>query len=280
MTISFHSATVLITGAGSGIGRLMALGAAKRGSHVVIWDLAAAAAEAVCDEVMAAGGTAEWAAVDVSNASDVDAAASSTPPIDVLVNNAGIVTGQHLLDASDDAIRRTFDVNTLALFWTTRAFLPGMMERRRGTIVTVSSAASLVGVSKQTDYSASKFAARGFAESLKAELRTLGSPVRSMVACPYYIDTGMFAGVQTKFPRILPIMKPEYVVRRILDGIESGRTELLMPRFTKLVNPARILPVPVFDALMNFFGVNSTMEHFVGRLTPATTRVSRPYNSE
>ncbi|MCW4458639.1 SDR family oxidoreductase [Microbacterium sp. MPKO10] len=269
MTTSFRGATVLITGAGSGIGRLMALGAAERGAHVVIWDLAAGAAEAVCTEIVAKGGEAQWAAVDVSNTDAVAAAASSTPPVDVLVNNAGIVTGQHLLDATDDAIKRTFDVNTLALFWVTRAFLPGMIERQRGTVVTVSSAASLVGVAKQTDYAASKFAARGFAESLKAELRTLGSPVRSMVACPYYIDTGMFAGVQTRFPRILPIMTPEYVVRRILDGIEGGRTELLMPRFTKLVNPARILPVPAFDALMNFFGVNSTMDHFVGRKSPS-----------
>ncbi|BDZ47490.1 hypothetical protein GCM10025866_33990 [Naasia aerilata] len=114
--------------------------------------------------------------------------------VDVLVNNAGVVTGKPLLEASEDQIQRTFDVNVLALYWVTRAFLPGMLTRRRGTVVTVASAAGLIGVARQTDYAASKHAAVGFDESLRAELRGSGRGVRTLVVCPYYIDTGMFEG--------------------------------------------------------------------------------------
>ena len=239
--------TVLITGAGSGIGRLMALGAARRGARIVIWDLDAVAGEAVRDEIRAGGAAAESFAVDVSDRDAVGAAAEATGPVDVVVNNAGVVTGKRLLDASDEAIERTFRINTLALYWVTRAFLDRMVERRHGTVVTISSAAGMVGVAKQADYSASKFAALGFSESLRVEMAKDATGVNSLVACPYYIDTGMFEGVATKFPLILPILKQEYVANRVLDSIEAGKQRLIMPRAVHALAPARLLPVPVFD---------------------------------
>jgi all-trans-retinol dehydrogenase (NAD+) len=79
--------------------------------------------------------------------------------------------------------------------------------------MTVSSAAGLVGAAQQTDCSAAKFAAFGFAGSLRAELAKDGSRVDSPVACPYCIDTGMLDGVRTKFPRMLPILRPESAAR-------------------------------------------------------------------
>ncbi|MGO1228309.1 MAG: SDR family NAD(P)-dependent oxidoreductase [Brachybacterium sp.] len=85
----------------------------------------------------------------------------------------------------------------------TRAFLPGMLEREHGTIA---SAAGLAGVARQTDYSASKWAAVGFTESLRAELRADSSAVGTFVMCPFDIDTDMFEGASTKFPRLLPIL--------------------------------------------------------------------------
>ncbi|WP_372698798.1 SDR family oxidoreductase [Arthrobacter sp. JSM 101049] len=257
--------TVLVTGAGSGIGRLMALGAARRGARVVIWDLDAAAGEAVRDEIRATGAVAESFCIDVSDREAVRSAAEATGSVDVVVNNAGVVTGKRLLDASDEAIERTFRINTLALYWVTRAFLGGMVERRHGTVVTVSSAAGMVGVAKQTDYSASKFAALGFSESLRVELAKDNTGVNSLVVCPYYIDTGMFEGVSTRFPLLLPILKQDHVAGRILDSIEAGKQRLIMPPVVHALSPARILPVPLFDKLANFLGVNSTMDHFVGR---------------
>src|SRR5690625_6719090 len=75
--------------------------------------------------------------VDVADRTAVADAAKEAGPVDVLINNAGIVTGADLLDTTDEAIVRTFDVNTLALYWTTRAFLPALRERDRCVIVTV-----------------------------------------------------------------------------------------------------------------------------------------------
>src|SRR5699024_3174120 len=174
--MTIDGARVLITGAGSGIGRLMALDAAARGAaEILIWDLSADSGDAVRDEITAVGGQARSFEVNVADSAQVDTVAERTGPVDILINCAGIVTGKKLLDADADAIRRVYDVNTLALYWTTKAFLPGMLERDRGAVVTIASAAGLTGVARQTDYSASKWAAVGFTESLRSELRAEGS---------------------------------------------------------------------------------------------------------
>ncbi|WP_209325672.1 SDR family oxidoreductase [Brevibacterium renqingii] len=259
-------ARVLITGAGSGIGRLMALDAAARGAaEVIIWDLSADSGDAVCAEITATGAAARAFAVNVADSDEVEAVAERTGPIDILVNCAGIVTGKKLLETDEAAIRRVFDVNTLALYWTTKAFLPGMLERDRGSVVTIASAAGLTGVARQTDYSASKWAAVGFTESLRSELRTEGSRVGTLAFCPYYINTGMFDGVRTKFPRLLPILEETDVAARVLDAIEAGREQLVMPSLVRLVPGLRLLPTRAFDKVMDFLGVNQTMDHFTGR---------------
>ncbi|NUT71982.1 SDR family oxidoreductase [Pseudarthrobacter sp. C4D7] len=257
--------TLLITGGGSGLGRRMALGAARRGSRVLVWDVDAAAGAAVRDEIRAAGGQAEAQAVDVTDREAVRAAAAQAGPVDVLVNNAGVVSGRRLLDATEEAIERTMNVNVLALYWVTRAFLGGMVQRGHGTVVTIASAAGMVGVARQTDYSASKFAAFGFNESLRAELRADHTGVNTLVVCPYYINTGMFDGVQTRWPRILPILGEEDVAAAVLDAIEAGRRKLVLPPLVNLLPVLRVLPVSVFDRVMDVLGVNRTMDHFTGR---------------
>lgn len=264
-----RGSTVLVTGGGNGIGRLMAHGAAQRGARVVVWDLSSERAKRVRDEIRTAGGSAEAYMVDVSNPDMVRTVAQRTltevGTVDVLINNAGVVSGQQLLDGDETSIQRTFGVNVLALFWVTRAFLPQMLARGRGTVVTIASAAGLVGVAKQTDYSASKHAAVGFTESLRSELRASGSRVRTMVVCPYYIDTGMFGGVQTRFPWLLPILKEHAVARRVLDGIEAGRQQLVLPPAVRLLPVLRALPVSLFDKVNDVLGVNRSMDEFVGR---------------
>ena len=176
-----------------------------------------------------------------------------------------MVSGKGLLEISEDAIQRTFDVNTLALFWTTRAFLPGMIARDRGHVVTIASAAGIVGTSRLVDYCASKHAAVGFNESLRLELRRQRSHVRTTVVCPFYISTGMFAGVKTRFPLLLPIMDPEYVVTRIVRAVQRNRARVVLPRLIYATFLARLLPVPLFDSAMEFLGVNKSMDEFTGR---------------
>jgi len=185
--------------------------------------------------------------------------------VDILVNNAGVVSGKPLLELSDEQIERTFRVNALALFWVTRAFLPSMIGRGAGHVVTVASAAGLVGTPRQTDYAASKHAAVGFTEALRFELKRSAPGVKTTVVCPFYADTGMFAGVKTRFPRLLPILKTDDVVEAIVRAIQDDRAQVQMPFMVRTLPAMRLLPVWAFDVLADFFGVTRAMDEFTGR---------------
>jgi all-trans-retinol dehydrogenase (NAD+) len=261
--MDLSSRTVLITGAASGIGRAMARLMAARGSRIVAWDLDGQKLEALVAEFPGPGH--RWAVVDVSDRQAVQDAARRIGAVDVLVNNAGVVSGKPLLEASDDQIQHTMCVNTLALFWTTRAFLPEMVRRGSGHIVTVASAAGLVGVAGLVDYTASKFAAVGFDDALRAELRRTAPGVKTTVVCPYYVNTGMFDGVQTRFPLLLPILDEATVARRIVRAVERDRARVLMPLLVRFIPLMRMLPTPAFDAVAAFLGLGRGMDHFRGR---------------
>ena len=146
--------------------------------------------------------------------------------IDILINNAGIVAGKRFLETPPEAMLRVMDVNAISHFWTNRAVLPGMIKRRNGHIVSIASIAGQVGVCGLVDYSASKFAAVsrvsravlppltnvlkfGINESIRMEMRynpqTRGR-IHTTTVCPFYINTGMFDGVQSRFPLLLPIL--------------------------------------------------------------------------
>ncbi len=264
----------LITGGAAGIGRLLAVELASRGATPVLWDLDEERLEPALADVRARTGvTARGFACDVTDREAVHRAAelvrAEVGDPDVVVNNAGVVSGSRLLDTPDTAIERTFAVNTLALYWVTKAFLPAMVARNRGHVVTVASAAGLVGVARQTDYAASKHAAVGFDESLRVELHTLAPRVVTTVVCPYYIDTGMFEGVRSRFPRLLPILHQDDVARRIALAIERDRRQLVLPPLVRFLPLLRVLPPTVFDRVMDVLGVNVSMDHFTGHKPPA-----------
>lgn len=259
----------LVTGGAAGIGRLLALELARRGAVPVVWDLTPESLDHTVAELdRLSSGRARGYVCDVRDAQAVYATAvrvrDDVGDPEVVVNNAGVVSGARLLDIPDEKIRRTFDVNVLALFWVTKAFLPAMLAANSGHLVTVASAAGLVGVARQTDYSASKHAAVGFDESLRVELHQTAPGVVTTVVCPYYIDTGMFAGVRTRIPLLLPILDPDDVARRIADAIQADRRILVLPPIVRLLPVLRFLPPRVFDAVMDLFGVNASMDHFVG----------------
>lgn len=264
----FRGKNVLITGAGSGIGRLLAEKIAAAGARAILWDIDEAALADAGRAIDGRGQMVSSYRCDVSNADEIKATARRVlddwGPVDILINNAGIVTGKPILESEDAEIRRTFDINTLAHFWTVRAFLPGMLERGSGHIVTVASAAGLAAAPKLSDYSASKFAAVGFDEALRTELAGAGHEIKTTVVCPFYVSTGMFEGVKTRFSWLLPILEPEYVADRIVKAIRKNRPRLLMPRFVYTALPLRILPVRWFDALIGFFGVSRSMDEFTG----------------
>ncbi len=253
-------ARVLITGGTRGIGRLMAAGAAERGAEVTIW-----ARDAELGEQVASDLGVRFLSVDVVDPEAVAAAAAETGPVDVLVNNAGVITGKPFVELTEAEVRLSYEVNVLAHYRVTRAFLPGMLQRDRGGVVNIASASGLIGTTRMTDYSGTKHALVGFTESLRAELRQRRSRVNTLVVCPFYIDTGMFAGVRTRIPWLLPILQETDVATRTLDAIERGAAKLVLPWSVNLLPIARVLPVPAFDAMVDLLGVNHTMDHFTGR---------------
>jgi all-trans-retinol dehydrogenase (NAD+) len=259
----------LVTGAASGIGRLLALELARRGAQLVLWDLDEARLVPLVEEIRRLPDGEAWSfACDVADRTSVARAAARVraeigDPA-VVVNNAGVVSGMHLVDLPPEKIEQTFRVNVLALYWVTKEFLPAMVQRDQGHVVTVASAAGLVGVARQSDYSASKHAAVGFDESLRVELHRLGSHVRTTAVCPYYIDTGMFSGVKTRVPFLLPILKPDKVAAKMARAIEHDRPVLVMPPILRLLPVLRLLPARAFDRVMDLFGVNVSMDDFVG----------------
>jgi short-subunit dehydrogenase len=260
----------LVTGGASGIGRLMALKLAAAGARVTIWDINAAALQAAVDELAAVPGShARGFACDVSDRAQVYARAAETSaaggPVDILINNAGVVSGKDFLDLPDDKIAATFDVNVLALFWTGKAFLPQMIARGSGHIVTIASASGYIGVARLADYSASKWAAVGFDESLRAELRKVAPGVLTTVVCPFYINTGMFRGVRSRFPWLLPILEEDDVAARVVRAITRGTRRVVLPWPVQMLPLLRVLPVGLFDWIANFLGVNASMDEFVGR---------------
>lgn len=253
------------------MGRLMAMKLARRGARVVIYDLDEAAIEEAVREAGAYnGGRAYGYVCDVSDREMVyevaDRVRREVGDVEILINNAGVVTGKTLMEAPDEQIERVFKVNTLALYWVTKSFLGPMMEKNEGHIVTIASAAGIIGVSKQTDYSASKHAAVGFTESLRVELKRYGyRGVRTTIVSPYYVDTGMFHGVKTRFPRVLPILDPDRVAEKVMRMIERNRQEIKMPLIVTTVPALHVLPANLLDRIMDFFGVNHSMDEFVGR---------------
>jgi all-trans-retinol dehydrogenase (NAD+) len=268
---SFADKNVLITGSASGIGRLMAQKIAARGANVILWDINVAGLEELCDQLQQWGyRVAAYHQCDLSDREEIADTAkrvlAEQGTVDILINNAGIVSGKPLLELSNEAIERTFAINTLSLFWTTRAFLPGMIAKRSGHVVTIASAGGLIGVPKMTDYSASKFAAVGFDESLRVELKRLGHKgIRTTVVCPYYINTGMFQGVKTRIPWLLPIQEPNDAANKIVEAIEKNKQRLIMPPFALVTYPGRLLPLPLFDRIAEFVGINKSMDDFTGR---------------
>eukprot|EP00672_Neobodo_designis_P028698 CAMPEP_0174828872 /NCGR_PEP_ID=MMETSP1114-20130205/1582_1 /TAXON_ID=312471 /ORGANISM="Neobodo designis, Strain CCAP 1951/1" /LENGTH=292 /DNA_ID=CAMNT_0016062599 /DNA_START=27 /DNA_END=905 /DNA_ORIENTATION=+ len=256
---------VLITGGGSGIGRLMAHRFAARGASIVLWDLNKEGLEKVQGEITAKGAKCSTYVVDVTDREKVYSTARAVGKVDILINNAGIVTGKSILDCPDALMEKTVQVNTISHFWTIKAFLPGMLERNSGNIVTIASAAGLNGVAGLVDYCASKFGAVGTGEALYMELKKRNSAVRTTTVCPYYINTGMFEGAKTKFEFLLPILDEKYVADRIVLATVRGEELLCMPYIVHVARMLKVLPASWQLRIAQFLGVTDSMDDFKGR---------------
>ncbi|MGH3090623.1 MAG: SDR family oxidoreductase [Rubrobacteraceae bacterium] len=261
---------IVVTGGASGIGRLISIKLAQLGGRVVIYDLDPEKINEVVEGIRTTGREAHGFVCDVSDRVMVYETAkkvrSEIGSADILINNAGVISGKPLMEMPDEEIETTMKVNVLALYWTTKSFLPDMLEKNSGHIVTMASAAGLLGVSRQTDYSASKHAAVGFTESLRVELKKSGhTGIKTTIIEPFYVDTGMFEGVRVKPGVGLPILKPDYVAKQTVKAIQQNKQEVPLPPRIGLTPVLRFLPTDLFDRVMDLLGVNDSMEKFVGR---------------
>jgi len=263
---------VLITGAGGGLGKQEALAFAKEGANLVLIDFHEDSVNSVVKEVKALYPTQQvWGyageQADVTKPEAVYALAEKVKKecgtVWCLVNNAGVVSGTLLMDTPDKMIRKTFDVNTLAHFWTTKAYLPAMLENNDGQIVTIASLAGFFASPKLVDYSASKFGARGFAEGLRMELRKLGKTgVKSSVICPGHIKTDLFQGYSVK---TVPSLEPSYVAWMVVYAVQHGREVVMLPASSYMgVFAKSFLPTGIMDTINEWSGISDAMNDFKG----------------
>uniref|UniRef100_A0A8D2CRW9 Short-chain dehydrogenase/reductase family 16C member 6 n=1 Tax=Sciurus vulgaris TaxID=55149 RepID=A0A8D2CRW9_SCIVU len=229
---------VLITGAGSGLGRHLAIHFACTGATLVLWDINQESNMETCRLAKEKGGVKVFAyKCDCSNRQEVyrlaDQVRKEVGDVSILINNAGIVTGKPFLDIPDHMVERSFHVNVISHFWTCKAFLPAMLQANHGHLVFISSIAGMVATGKLSAYSASKFASFGFAESLFLEFTlSYKTKIKSTIVCPYFIKTGMFEGCTTKYSFLLPLLEQEYVAQKIFNAILEEQVYLLIPKFT------------------------------------------------
>lgn len=267
--MKFENANVLITGGASGIGKIMGRMALEKGARTfIIWDINITAIENVRKE-LAPYGRVKGYVVDVSDNEIVTLAYKKTVAdcgdIDIVINCAGIITSNKTFDQmTSDEILRTMNINTIAPMFVARAILPDMLKRNRGHICTIASAGGMLSNPKMSVYAASKWGVIGWSDSVRIELQDSRSDVHITTVAPYYINTGMFDGVKS---RIIPILKPEYVARRIIKGIERNKTFCGIPfGFHFIRFWQAILPTRVFDWLFGeLFGIYHTMDDFTGR---------------
>ncbi|MEU4248987.1 SDR family NAD(P)-dependent oxidoreductase [Amycolatopsis sp. NPDC026612] len=191
---AFEKSTVIVTGAGSGIGRAAAVKFAAEGANVLVADLNAESAKEVVAAIEAAGGTALAVVGDLSDQQTIDrvaeAAVDTFGGIDVLVNNAGVMDRMSALGETDDAEwERVIGVNLTAPFRLTRAVLPHMLAAGRGAIVFTASEAGLRGGAAGAAYTASKHAVVGLVKNLAVMYR--GKGIRANAIAPGPTLTGI-----------------------------------------------------------------------------------------
>ncbi|XP_019408359.1 PREDICTED: estradiol 17-beta-dehydrogenase 11-like isoform X3 [Crocodylus porosus] len=229
---SVQGETVLVTGAGHGLGRATALEFAQRCCRLVLWDVNQHGIEEAAAECKSLGATVHTFVVDCSKREEIYRAAEK-----------------------DHQIEQTFAVNILAHFWTTKAFLPTMMKNNHGHIVTVSSAAGHMPASFMLSYwlfvisfSSSKFAAVGFHKALTQELSALGKDgIKTTCLCPIFINTGF---VKNPKMRLMPILEPDMVAKKLLEGILINQKMIFVPSSLNIfLFMEKILPERALAAL-------------------------------
>ncbi len=263
----FKSKNIIITGGASGIGRIMAREFLKRGATVIVWDMSQPNIEATNDELSSLGSL-KIQRVDITDTSNIKMAAEELRKelgdIDIIINNAGVVVGGSFAEQTIENIDRVMKINTNGAMYVTHEFLGDMIRRDSGYICNIASSAGTISNPNMSVYVASKWATFGWSDSLRLELKRSGSKVGVTTILPYYINTGMFDGVESR----IPILKPEHAARVIIESIEHKRP--IRSIYSWMYNTTRfmqgLLPSSWVEFILDkVFRIYNTMDHFTGR---------------
>lgn len=261
--------TVLITGGASGIGKLMGEICLREGARrLIIWDIDREKTEKVTAELTTRGFEAHPFCLDLKNTEEIIEAANDIKQkfggIDLLFNNAGVIVGKEFHQHTHREIDSTMRINAEALMHVALEFLPGMIERKKGHIINIASAAGMLPVPKMAAYVASKHAVVGWSESLRLEMESIAKDLHVTTVTPSFISTGMFEGVRSP---LVPIIKPETAAKKIIRGVKRNRIFVRMPKIVYFLPLLKgVLPQRWLDIIAGkWFGFHKSMDTFKGR---------------
>jgi short-subunit dehydrogenase len=270
---NFQGNAAAITGAASGIGRALALELAARGCDLALADVDVAGLESVSKEIASAHGRRVTVRrVDVADARQVEdfaqAAVAEFPSLCIVINNAGVALLGQFEEFDNSQLAWLMGINFWGVIYGTRAFLPHLRSRPQAHIVNISSIFGIIAPAGQAAYSASKFAVRGFSESLRHELKMSNSTVRLSVVHPGGIATNIARNARTgvnvreavnmaelgdRFAK-LARTSAAAAAQRIIRGIEGNEPRILIGADARLLDVVqRLMPARYWAVLARAF---------------------------
>jgi short-subunit dehydrogenase len=259
--VSLVSGRVLVTGATGGLGQAIARGFAARGAALVLTGRRSEVLSPLAEELGARA-----VVCDLSRREEVDRLVGEAGEVDVAVANAALPASGLLTDLTQEQIDRMLEVNLRAPAALARALVPGMIERRRGHLVFISSLAGKAASPASSIYSATKFGLRGFALGLREDLRQHGVGV-SVVAPGFIRDAGMFAEAGVRLPPWIRTRAPADVAGAVIRAVERDRAEVgVAPLSLRLgATFASVAPAVAAAVSRRLGGESIAMQHVEGQ---------------
>jgi len=254
---SLGGKVVAITGGARGIGKTTAAALVAKGCRVALGDLDHELAEKAAAQL---GGGTIALPLDVTDRASIEGFLDETErqlgPLDVLVNNAGVMPVTPLVEESDDSIRRQLDINLYGVIVGTQLAIARMRSRRSGHVVNVASSAGKAGVPGIATYSATKHAVVGFTEAVRAEHRDDG--IDFSYVMPITVNTQLIEGLEDQ--RGVKRIEPEDVAAEIVDALETGKVDVYVPKQLRAsVVVGTMLPRRAREAMARLMGIDKVM---------------------
>jgi NADP-dependent 3-hydroxy acid dehydrogenase YdfG len=255
---SLAGQVVAITGAARGIGRATAAALIARGARLAIGDIDAGLVQSTAAEL---GAGTIGLPLDVTNRESFETflteVESRLGPLDVLINNAGIMPVGPFLEESDATAKRMVDINVHGVIFGSKLALERFSQRGRGHLVNLASIAGKGAAPHLATYCASKFAVVGLSEALRLEFADRGIDVT--VVMPVGVNTELYSGLQPM--RGIKTAEPEDVAEAIVEALQTGRYEVYVPkRMNALIRLGALIPRRASDAIGKAVGANDTMK--------------------